>query len=319
MTKHEITYCRSANWMLGGQLRCRHVLEHRHKELQQRCKGIDGALEERQKSLREEELSCANMKSRRESLVAHFKSIRGGVSSEGHDELLSGEDVGDEEKELRIIDKDLEFRLHILNRERARTEQLAQEQEGILADVRRVENEIRARGAASSRLEIWVSRLTEQVQMMAVGSGMGTTPLPLKNPRVAPREAKNFIYISNCPVCGMSFRCHNISVTECDCTYHHFCLAAWLSDGRRRCASQNCEGELSADWLDSFGAIQVRQPALRQPKLEGRISRGSLGGGDAAAAASTNCKTSSELTCMFPVCRFSCSECVSFRHCLCVT
>lgn len=45
------------------------------------------------------------------------------------------------------------------------------------------------------------------------------------------------------------------------------------------------------DSLDSCGANQVRLPSLRHPKLEGRISRGSLGGGNVAAAALTNCKS----------------------------
>lgn len=128
--------------------------------------------------------------------------------------------------------------------------------------------------------------------MMAVGSGMGTTPLPIKNPRVAPKELGKYIYISNCPVCGYNFKCHNVSLADCSCTYHHFCLAAWLSDGKRRCASGICEREFSADWIDSFGANQVRLPALRQPKREGLLPRFSVQDSENVdAAASTNCKS----------------------------
>ena len=274
-----------------GQLWCRSVLEHRRGELQQQCKGIDGALAERQKSLREEELSCANIRRRRESLLAHFNSLRaGGESGENVVDRVE-ETCGEEDDALRQIDRDLEFGLHILNRESARAEQLKYEQQGLEAELRQVEHEIRLRGVASKRLETWVAKLTEQVQLMAVGSGMGTTPLPLRNPRQPTEGRGQVIIVSNCPVCGFNFLCHNISVADCSCTYHHFCLAAWLSDGRRRCAKEFCEMEFSQDWLDSFGANQIHSPPLRQPKLEGQVSRFNRhDGGNVAAAASTNCK-----------------------------
>ena len=276
----------------GEQLSFRCVLEHQSKELQQQCKGIDGALAERQKSLREEELSCANIRSRRDSLVAHFKENRMDGDSGRCDGAMVAETCAEEEKELRQIDKDLEFGLHILNRESARTEQLRLEQEGLQTELRKVEHEIRLRGVASTRLETWVGKLTEQVQMMAVGSGMGTTPLPIVNPKVPAQGRSQVIYVSNCPVCGLHFKCHNISIADCGCCYHHFCLAAWLSDGRRDCASDICAGvEFQSDWLDSFGANQVRLPPLRQPKLESHRSRLTRNdGGHVSHAASTNCK-----------------------------
>ena len=266
-------------------------MEYRRQELQQQCKGMDGALAERQKSLREEELSCANIRRRRESLLAHFNSLRAGGESGENDDGRVEETCAEEDEQLRLIDKDLEFGLHILNRESARTEQLKQEQDGLETELRRVEHEIRLRGVASRRLETWVAKLTEQVQMMAVGSGMGTTPLPLRNPKVATEGRGQVIVVSNCPVCGFNFLCHNISVADCSCTYHHFCLAAWLSDGRRRCAKEFCEQEFCQDWLDSFGANQVHSAPLRQPKIEGQVSRFNRhDGGNVAAAASTNCK-----------------------------
>lgn len=70
--------------------------------------------------------------------------------------------------------------------------------------------------------------------MMAVGSGMGTTPLPLKNPRVPVEGRGQVIYISNCPMCGLNFKYHNISVADCLCMYHHFSLPAWLSDEKKK-------------------------------------------------------------------------------------
>lgn len=270
---------------------CRCVLEQRSKELQQQCKGVDGALAERLKSLREEELSCANMRSRRDSLVAHFNSIRNAGDSGENGEDRIEETCEEEDEELRRIDKDLEFGVHILNRESARTEVLRFEQEGLQTELNKVEHEIRVRGTQSTRLDMWVEKLTEQVQMMAVGSGMGTTPLPIRNPRVPTEGRVLVIRAKNCPVCGFNFKCHNISVADCSCCYHHFCLAAWLSDGKRRCANVNCEMEFCADWLDSFGANQIRIPALRQPKVEGQVSRfNRRDGGNVAAAASTNCK-----------------------------
>lgn len=271
---------------------CRAVLEHRRKELQQQCKALDGALAERQKSVREEEVSCANIRKRRDSLVQYFMSGREGEGSEVCDTGIVGETLDVGEEELRIIDKDLEFGLHILSRESARTEQLRVEQLAMKAELAKVEHEIRLRGVASTRAELWVSKLTEQVHMMAVGSGMGTTPLPIRNPRVTAEGRSEVICISNCPVCGFNFKCHNISVADCECCYHHFCLAAWLSDGKRRCAREYCEKEFCADWMDSFGANQIRLPTLRQPKMEGLIGRFSNHDrGNVAAAASTNCES----------------------------
>ena len=268
------------------------VLEHRSKELQQQCKGIDGALAERQKSLREEELSCANIRSRRDSLVAHFKNMRNDAGSGETDEDGVGETCEEEDRELALLDKDLEFGVHMLNRESARAEELRLEQDGLQSELRRVDNEIRYRGSCSTRLEMWVAKLTAQVQMMAVGSGMGTTPLPITNPRVPAEGGRHVLKISNCPVCGFHFKCHNISVADCGCCYHHFCLAAWLSDGMRRCAGLSCEMDFCLDWLDSFGANQVRLPPLQQPKLEGgSVLHSRRPGGNVAAAASTNCES----------------------------
>lgn len=261
------------------------------KELAQQCKGIDGALAERKKSLREEQLSCANIRKRRESLVAHFEEIRNSEGMNENEEERHAQIAVEEEKELRILDKDLEFGVHILNREMARTEQLEQEQLGLQTELRQVEHEIHLRGVGQTRSELWVATLTDQVHMMAVGSGMGTTPLPIKNPKVPPGGSRQMIRVSNCPVCGFNYTCHNIVVADCSCTYHHFCLAAWLSDGKRRCAKSDCELEFCADWIDSFGANQVRLPTLRQPKLEGLHTRvNNLEGGNIDAAASTNCK-----------------------------
>ena len=268
------------------------MLEFKRKELEQQCKGIDGALGERQKSLREEELTCANMRSRRDSLVAHFEAIRKGDGTDEFNGIRDAELCAEEEKELKTIDKDLEFGMHILNRERARMQQLEEEQKGLQAELRRVENEIRYRGVTCMRSDLWVGKLTDQVHMMAVGSGMGTSPLPIHNPRVPDRDRRQVISITNCPVCGFSYKCNNISVADCHCTYHHFCLAAWLSDGKRRCANYTCEMEFSADWLDSFGANQVRLPVLRQPKLEGRSPVfNNSDSPNVTAAASTNCKS----------------------------
>ena len=270
---------------------CRSVLEHRREELQRECKGVEGALAEREKSLREEELSCANMRRRRESVVTHFKSFRTSEELEEVPTGIEGETSAEEEGELRVIDRDLEFGLHILSRESARAEQLRQELRGLESEFSKVEAEIRLRGVASTRSELWVAKLTEQVQMMAVGSGMGTSPLPIKNPRQTGEGRSQKIKIKNCPVCGFNFKCHNISVADCECTYHHFCLAAWLSDGKRRCASPACEQEFCLDWMDSFGANQIRLPQLRQPKMEGLMPRViNLDCRNAAAAASTNCK-----------------------------
>lgn len=86
--------------------------------------------------------------------MAHFKSIREGVNSEENEGLVSGEAPVEEEKELRLIDKDLKFKVHILNRESARTEQLQHEQEGLESELRKVETKIRLRGVALARLEI---------------------------------------------------------------------------------------------------------------------------------------------------------------------
>lgn len=267
------------------------MLEYRREELQQRCKGIDGALAERQKSVREEQLSCENIKRRRDSLRAHFEAIRKGDGSNVTDEVRDAEIDVEEDKEMKILDRDLEFGVHILNRESARAEELQAEQTGLSKELEKVEREIRHRGEACDRSELWVAKLTDQVHMMAVGSGMGTSPLPIKNPRVPPKERAKVVHISNCPVCGFNYLCHNISVADCECTYHHFCLAAWLSDGKRRCAKPICEKEFSADWMDSFGANQVRVPALRLPKVEGipsRISNDDCG--NITTAASTNCE-----------------------------
>ncbi|KAG0620283.1 hypothetical protein M758_4G204100 [Ceratodon purpureus] len=206
-----------------------------------------------------------------------------------NEDVVIGETSAVEDEQLRVLDKDLEFGLHILSRESARTEQLKLEQEGIQSDLRKVEREIHLRGVASTRLETWVAKLTEQVQMMAAGSGMGTTPIPLRNPSVRAVGRNQVIYISNCPVCGFNFQCHNISVADCGCCYHHFCLAAWLSDGRRRCASYACGLEFCQDWLNSFGANQVRLPPLRVPKMEGHASRSNRhDAGHVSHAASTN-------------------------------
>ena len=272
---------------------CRSLLEHQQKELQQQCKGMDGALAERQKSLHEEELSCANIRRRRESLIAHFTSLRYGEGFEDNEVRTVGETCPEEDEELRVLDRDLEFGVHILNRESARTEQLEKEQDQMQTELRRVEHDIRLRGVASTRAEIWVAKLTEQVQLMAGGSGMGTSPLPIRNPRVSSEGRGGVITITNCPVCGYNFKCHNITVADCGCTYHHFCLAAWLSDGRSRCAGAVCEMEFGSDWLASFGANQIRIPLLRTPKTEGRVGRTTnQDDGVVAAAASTNCKSS---------------------------
>ncbi|KAG0604203.1 hypothetical protein M758_10G152600 [Ceratodon purpureus] len=97
------------------------------------------------------------------------------------------------------------------------------------------------------------------------------------------------VYLENCPVCGYNFKCLNASIADCGCVYHHFCLAAWLSDGRRQCAYRGCEKEFCADWMASFGANQVRIPALRQPKQEGLVGTlNRVESGNAGAAASTN-------------------------------
>ena len=111
---------------------CRSVLEIRHRELQQQCKGVDRALAERQKSLREEELSCANMRRRHDSLVAHFEEERRNCDDFEDTEIQRiGETSMEEDEELRIIDRDLEFGMHILSRENARTEELLKEQAGL--------------------------------------------------------------------------------------------------------------------------------------------------------------------------------------------
>ncbi|KAG0616632.1 hypothetical protein M758_5G129900 [Ceratodon purpureus] len=138
--------------------------------------------------------------------------------------------------------------------------------------------------------ELWVAKLTDQVQLMAEGAGMGTTPLPIRNPKQPEQGRTMVVYLENCPVCGYNFKCLNASIADCGCTYHHFCLAAWLSDGRRQCAYTACEKEFCADWLASFGANQVRIPTLRQPKQEGLVgtfNRVESGKG-IDAAASTN-------------------------------
>ena len=223
--------------------------------------------------------------------MAHFKNMRNDRGSGENDEVGVGETCEEEDKQLRILDKDLEFGVHMLNRESARAEELRQEQDGLQSELRRVENEIRYRGATSSRLEMWVAKLTTQVHMMAVGSGMGTTPLPITNPRIPAEGRRKVLQIKDCPVCGFHFKCHNISVADCGCCYHHFCLAAWLSDGMRRCASSSCEMEFCLDWLDSFGANQIRLPPPQQPKLEGVSALyHRRPGGNVAAAASTNCE-----------------------------
>ena len=272
---------------------CRSVLEYQRGDLDQPCKGVEGALAEREKSLREEELSCANIRKRRESLVAHFMEQRQGDNPTDTEVQWVGETSMEEDAELRIIDKDLEFGLHILNRESARIEELRKEQEGLESELRKIKSEIRLRGVAQTRGEQWAAKLTDQVQLMAVGSGMGTTPLPIRNPRQPLQGRMKTIYISNCPVCGYNFKCHNITVADCSCCYHHFCLAAWLSDGKRRCASETCVGfEFGTDWIESFGANQVMIPLLRQPKEEGMGGRfNSLTVGNVAAAASTNCES----------------------------
>ena len=165
----------SVSWSLF----CRSVLEYRRKELEQQCKGVEGALAERERSLREEELSCENVRRRRQSLVAHYQSIRKGDGTDEFDAVRDAEIAEEEGKELRIIDKDLEFGTHILNRETARTEQLRQELSGLQTELKKVEHEINLRGIGCTRTELFVGKLTDQVHMMAIGSGMGTTPLPI--------------------------------------------------------------------------------------------------------------------------------------------
>ncbi|KAG0609733.1 hypothetical protein M758_7G010000 [Ceratodon purpureus] len=195
----------------------------------------------------------------------------------------------EDEKELRILDKDLEFGEHILSRETARTEQLRMEQQGLEEDLKKIEREITLRGMGAVRAELWVAKLTDQVQLMAEGLGMGTTPLPIRNPRQPEQGRTMVVYLENCPVCGYNFKCLNASIADCGCVYHHFCLAAWLSDGRRQCAYRGCEKEFSDDWMASFGANQVRIPPLRQPKQEdlvGTFNR--VESGNVGAAASTN-------------------------------
>ncbi|KAG0596067.1 hypothetical protein M758_UG221600 [Ceratodon purpureus] len=207
-----------------------------------------------------------------------------------------GETEVEEEKELRILDKDLEFGEHILNRESARTEQLRMEQQGLEEDLKKIEREIMLRGMGAVRAELWVAKLTDQVQLMAEGAGMGTTPLPIRNPRQPEQGRTMVVYLENCPVCGYNFKCLNASIADCGCTYHHFCLAAWLSDGRRQCAYTACEKEFCADWMASFGANQVRIPTLRQPKQEGLLSTfNTVESGNVGAAASTNFQVPSVL------------------------
>ena len=267
------------------------MLEHQQREVQQKCKGVDGALAERQKSVREEELSCANIRRRRESLVAHFNGVRTEIGSEGSEIQRVGETEMEDEKELRILDKDLEFGEHILSRESARTEELRKEQKGLEEDLKKIEREITLRGMGAVRAELWVAKLTDQVQLMAEGSGMGTTPLPIRNPRQPEQGRTMVVYLENCPVCGYNFKCLNASIADCGCVYHHFCLAAWLSDGRRQCAYRGCEKEFCSDWMASFGANQVRIPPLRQPKQEGLLGTlNTVESGNVGAAASTNCK-----------------------------
>ncbi|KAG0590324.1 hypothetical protein KC19_1G090000 [Ceratodon purpureus] len=195
----------------------------------------------------------------------------------------------EDEKELRILDKDLEFGEHILSRESARTEELRKEQQGLEEDLKKIEREITLRGMGAVRAELWLAKLTDQVQLMAEGSGMGTTPLPIRNPRQPEQGRTMVVYLENCPVCGYNFKCLNASIADCGCVYHHFCLAAWLSDGRRQCAYRGCEKEFCSDWMASFGANQVRIPPLRQPKQEGLLGTlNRVESGNVGAAASTN-------------------------------
>jgi hypothetical protein len=78
--------------------------------------------------------------------------------------------------------------------------------------------------------------------------GYYTIPLPIDNPSSL---IERILYINECPVCGYGFKCRNITVGECGCTYHPFYLIGHLSSGIKAYSSIICAKVFFDVWLES--------------------------------------------------------------------
>jgi hypothetical protein len=90
---------------------------------------------------------------------------------------------------------------------------------------------------------------------MASNSGYYSTPLLIDNPSSL---VKGILYINECLVCGYGFKCRDIAVGDCGCTYHPFCLIVHLSSRMKACINPICGDVFSEVWLESFGVQHLR-------------------------------------------------------------
>ncbi len=90
----------------------------------------------------------------------------------------------------------------------------------------------------------------------------------IENSATIPKRHCDTLYVKPCPICEFLFKCHNIMVSSCGCTYHAFCMGVHLEINKGvYYAKPTCGQFLSQDWMTSQGFNQVSM-LLKKPKLE---------------------------------------------------
>jgi hypothetical protein len=108
----------------------------------------------------------------------------------------------------------------------------------------------------------------QQIQQMANGCSITNCPFPIENPTIIQKRHCDTLYVKPCPIYKFLFKCHNVMVSSCGCTYHAFCMGVHLVIIKSVfCARPTCGQVLSQDWMISQGFNQVNM-LLKKPKLK---------------------------------------------------
>ena len=266
------------------------MFEKRKDDLESQAQSLECAMQERRKSqLREEEEKRALEEKRQLFKTSMESEIASSVTEDLGDLKGIDEVTTTAADELRKIERLCEFQDYHLQRECQKVAELSKEQALVKEELTRVLTKYNGMHFKFLQLKSWMQILQDQMDRMAEHKGIIAIPLPIVNPL---EVSEGFLYITKCPVCGYGFRCRNIVVGECSCTYQYFCAIVHFGPGIRSCASPICSKIYSDDWHESFGALSL-SITFKDTKLDKKISSSTtFARRSSAGSLSTNCKCS---------------------------